>query len=335
MIEVQNLTRVFRTYKKQPGFWGGVKGIFRREFEETAAAKDISFSIREGEFVGFLGPNGAGKTTTLKMLSGLIYPTSGSARVAGFDPTKRENAYRRLFALVLGQKNQLWWDLPAIESFNLLRAIYAIPEPQFKATLDELVTLLDVGKKLNVMVRELSLGERMKMELIAALLHRPRVLFLDEPTIGLDVVSQKAVRQFLRDYNRRYRVTILLTSHYMADIKELCERVIVIHKGLKIYDGALDRLESSGGARQKTITFIPAVNGEQQKNGGFPESWQARHATSTTRAEDGKFTLRVPSDQVVVVSQEILSTGPVADITIEDIPLEDVIAELFATTDAR
>jgi ABC-2 type transport system ATP-binding protein len=331
MIEVTNLTRVFRTYKKQPGFWGGVKGLFNREFEETAAAKDISFSINEGEFVGFLGPNGAGKTTTLKMLSGLIFPTSGTARVAGFDPTKRENAYRRLFALVLGQKNQLWWDLPAIESFNLLRAIYAIPEEQFKATLDELTTLLDIGKKLNVMVRELSLGERMKMELIAALLHRPRVLFLDEPTIGLDVVSQKAVRQFLRDYNKRHRVTILLTSHYMADIKELCERVIVIHKGKKIYDGALDRLESSGGARKKIITFLPAsgtaANGS---NGGFPDTWQSRHAAITTRTDDGKFTLRVPGENVVEVSQEILSTGPVADITIEDVPLEDVIAELFS-----
>jgi ABC-2 type transport system ATP-binding protein len=332
MIEVQHLTRIFRTYKKQPGFWGGVKGLFKREFEETAAAKDISFSIAEGEFVGFLGPNGAGKTTTLKMLSGLIYPTSGSARVAGFDPTKRENAYRRLFALVLGQKNQLWWDLPAIESFNLLRAIYAIPEAQFKATLDELVTLLDVGKKLNVMVRELSLGERMKMELIAALLHRPRVLFLDEPTIGLDVVSQKAVRQFLRDYNRKYRVTILLTSHYMADIKELCERVIVIHKGVKIYDGALDRLETSGGARKKVITFLPAANDQSARNGGFPDTWRSRHASTTTRTDDGKFTLQVSSDNVVEVSQEILSTGPVADITIEDIPLEDVIAELFSTT---
>ena len=325
MIEVRELTRVFRTYKKRPGFWGGVTGLFHREFEETAAAKDVSFSISEGEFVGFLGPNGAGKTTTLKMLSGLIYPTSGSARVAGFDPTKRENAYRRLFALVLGQKNQLWWDLPAIESFNLLRAIYAIPEAQFKATLDELVQLLDVGRKLNVMVRELSLGERMKMELIAALLHRPRVLFLDEPTIGLDVVSQKAVRQFLRDYNRRHRVTILLTSHYMADIKELCERVIVIHKGTKIYDGALGRLEASGGARKKIITFIPAATA----NAAFPESWQSRHAAQTTRTEDGKFTLRVPNDAVVTVSQEILSTGPVADITIEEVPLEDVIAELF------
>jgi ABC-2 type transport system ATP-binding protein len=172
-------------------------------------------------------------------------------------------------------------------------------------------------------------------EIAASLLHAPRVLFLDEPTIGLDVVSQKAVRQFLRDYNRKHRVTILLTSHYMADIKELCERVIVIHKGTKIYDGALGRLEASGGARQKTITFVPAVGGGPQKNGGFPETWQARHASSTTRADDGKFTLRVPSDQVVAVSQEILSTGPVADITIEDIPLEDVIAELFTTTDAR
>ena len=329
MIEVRNLTRVFRTYKKQPGFWGGVKGLFRRDFEETAAAKDISFDIAEGEFVGFLGPNGAGKTTTLKMLSGLIYPTSGTARVAGFDPTKRENAYRRIFALVLGQKNQLWWDLPAIESFNLLRAIYGLPADQFKASLDELVTLLDVGKKLNVMVRELSLGERMKMELIAALIHRPRVLFLDEPTIGLDVVSQKAVRQFLRDYNRKHRVTILLTSHYMADIKELCERVIVIHKGSKIYDGALDRLEHAGGARQKIITFLPAL-AEGASAGAFPDTWQSRHGT-TTRADDGKFTLRVPVEQVVAVSQEILSTGPVADITIEDVPLEDVIAELFTS----
>ncbi|PTX92534.1 ABC transporter ATP-binding protein [Opitutus sp. ER46] len=325
MIEVEHLTRVFRTYRKKPGFWGGVRGLIRREFEEIRAADDISFRIGEGEFVGFLGPNGAGKTTTLKMLSGLIYPTSGSARVAGYDPTRRENAYRRIFALVLGQKNQLWWDLPAIESFHLLRAIYALPQDEFKTTLDELVALLDVGKKLNVMVRELSLGERMKMELIAALLHRPRVLFLDEPTIGLDVVSQKAVRHFLRDYNRRRRVTILLTSHYMADIKELCERVVVIDHGRKIYDGALDRLESSGGARRKTITFVPATTAGA---GSFPDAWQSRYA-ATTRTEDGKFTLRVPAEHVVAVSQEILSTGPVADITIEEIPLEEVIAELF------
>jgi ABC-2 type transport system ATP-binding protein len=321
MIEVAHLTRIFRTYKKQPGFWGGVKGLFNRQFEETAAAKDVSFSIAEGEFVGFLGPNGAGKTTTLKMLSGLIFPTSGTARVAGFDPTKRENAYRRIFALVLGQKNQLWWDLPAIESFALLRAIYALDEAAYKATLDELVQLLGVSEKLNVMVRELSLGERMKMELIAALIHRPKVLFLDEPTIGLDVVSQRAVRLFLRDYNRRHRVTIILTSHYMADIKELCERVIVIHKGSKIYDGSLDRLEAGSDSKKKIVRFVP-------KDAGFPETWRSRFG-DTVRGHDGTFTLRVPSDDVVAVAQEVLATGPVADITIEDVPLEDIIAELF------
>ena len=321
MIEVENLTRVFRTYKKQPGFWGGVKGLFRREFEEVRAADNISFSIREGEFVGFLGPNGAGKTTTLKMLSGLIYPTSGRARVAGFDPTKRENAYRRIFALVLGQKNQLWWDLPAIESFLLLRHIYGLDAAQYQQTLDELIKLLDVGHKLNVMVRELSLGERMKMELIAALLHRPRVLFLDEPTIGLDVVSQKAVRSFLRDYNRRHHTTILLTSHYMADIKALCERVIVIHKGRKIHDGDIGRLDATG-SRQKIIKFRP-VDGVLSPGAFDPQFGKAEPAAN------GEYVLHVPGDQAVAVSQQILAAGPVADITIEDVPLEDIIAELF------
>ena len=323
MIEVHNLTRVFRTYKKLPGFWGGVKGLFHRTYDETAAAKDITFSIAEGEFVGFLGPNGAGKTTTLKMLSGLIFPTSGTARVAGFDPTKRENAYRRIFALVLGQKNQLWWDLPAIESFSLLKAIYNLEAADYRRTLDELVELLAVKDKLNVMVRELSLGERMKMELIAALIHRPKVLFLDEPTIGLDVVSQRAVREFLRDYNRRHKVTIILTSHYMADIKELCERVIVIHKGSKIYDGALDRLESGSDSRKKIVRFEP-------KDAAFGAAWRSRYG-DTVRDSDGSFTLRVSSDDIVAVAQEVLATGSVADITIEDVPLEDIIAELFKT----
>jgi len=320
MIEVENLTRIFRTYKKKPGFWGGVKGLFHREFEELAAAKDISFTIAEGEFVGFLGPNGAGKTTTLKMLSGLIYPTSGHATVAGYNPSKRETAYRRIFALVMGQKNQLWWDLPAQESFLLLRHIYGLPAAQYKETLDELVTLLGVSEKLYVMVRELSLGERMKMELIAALLHRPRVLFLDEPTIGLDVVSQKAVRSFLREHNRKHRTTILLTSHYMADIQALCERVIVIDKGRKIYDGGLDRLESVGG-RKKIIKFRPETL-------PFPALADLGEGKSTV-ADDGEITLQVPSDQVVAVSQRILAAGPVADITIEDVPLEDLIAALF------
>ncbi len=321
MIEVENLTRVFRTYKKKPGFWGGVQGLFHREFEETRAADHISFSIKEGEFVGFLGPNGAGKTTTLKMLSGLIYPTSGRASVAGFDPSKRENEYRRLFAIVLGQKNQLWWDLPAIESFYLLRAIYGLEQKAYQATLDELVTLLGVGAKLNVMVRELSLGERMKMELIAALLHRPRVLFLDEPTIGLDVVSQKAVREFLRDYNRRYKTTILLTSHYMADITSLCERVIVIDRGKKIYDGDLDRI-TGAGAQQRIIKFKP-------REAALPLGWQPAHGTAKV-CDDGEMLLHVPSEQVVAVCQQILGLGQVDDLTIQDVPLEDIITELFS-----
>lgn len=321
MIEVENLTRVFRTYKKKPGFWGGVTGLFKRDFEETRAADQVSFSIREGEFVGFLGPNGAGKTTTLKMLSGLIYPTSGRARVAGFDPSKRENTYRRLFALVLGQKNQLWWDLPALESFYLLRAIYGLDQKEYQQTLDELVALLGVGHKLNVQVRELSLGERMKMELIAALLHRPRVLFLDEPTIGLDVVSQKNVRDFLRSYNRQHKTTILLTSHYMADISQLCERVIVIDHGKKIYDGELARI-AGAGARQRIIKFKP-------RDGAFPADWKPAAGEAKT-CDDGEILLHVPSEQVTAVCQQILQQGAVDDITIQDVPLEDIISDIFS-----
>lgn len=320
MIEVEHLTRAFRTYKKQPGFWGGVKGLVKREFEEVVAANDISFTIGEGELVGFLGPNGAGKTTTLKMLAGLIFPTSGRARVAGFDPTKRQNEYRRLFALVLGQKNQLWWDLPALESFNLLRHIYALPKAQYQETLDELVQLLDVGAKLQTMVRELSLGERMKMELIAALLHRPRVLFLDEPTIGLDVVSQRAVRKFIADYNRRHKVTILLTSHYMADIKELCERVIVIHKGRKIHDGAIDSLDAAG-SRQRIIRFRP-------RTADWPADWKP--LAGTVAREEAELVVHTPSERVVEVMQQILAAGAVEDVTIQEVPLEDIIADLFS-----
>jgi ABC-2 type transport system ATP-binding protein len=319
VIEATNLTRVFRTYKKRPGFWGGVRGLFKRDFEEVEAAKDITFSIKEGEFVGFLGPNGAGKTIVLKMLSGLIHPTSGDVTVAGFVPRERRNEYRRIFSLVLGQKNQLWWDLPASESFSLLRHIYGIPKDLFDQRLEELTTLLTVTEKLDVMVRELSLGERMKMELIAALLHGPRVVFLDEPTIGLDVVSQRTVRQFLREYNQRHRTTILLTSHYMADIKELCERVIVVHKGQKIYDGDLDRLDA--GPSRKIIRFRPAVDQPIEK-------WDTLGATH--KPGDPRISLEVDTDRVVTVCQEILAKGGVEDFTVEEVPLEDIIHDLFS-----
>lgn len=324
MIEVHNLSRVFRTYKKRPGFWGGVAGLFNRKYEETWAARDISFTIGEGEFVGFLGPNGAGKTTTLKMLAGLIYPTHGSARIAGFDPSRRENAYRRIFSLVLGQKNQLWWDLPANESFTLLRHIYDLPAKDYRETLDELVSLLGVADKLAVMVRELSLGERMKMELIAALLHKPRILFLDEPTIGLDIVSQKAVRNFLRQYNQKHKVTILLTSHYMADIEELCARVIIIHKGSKVYDGPLSRLDGDRTAKARQVTFLP------QDPTAFPAGWKSAYGETSRNADSGKITVNVGAEALMRAIQEIMSVSAVADITIEEEPLENIIGKFFS-----
>src|SRR5947208_3043419 len=241
-IETRELTKVYRTYKKAPGIWGALKGLGRRRYDETRAADGVSFSIEEGEFVGFLGPNGAGKTTVLKMLSGLLNPTSGSARVLGFTPWERRDEMKRQFALLMGQKNALWWDLPARESLELNRAIYGIERGAFTRVVGEMTELLDVKEKLDVMVRELSLGERMKMELIAALLHSPRVLFLDEPTIGLDVTSQKKVREFLRHYNRERRIVTMLTSHYMQDIEELCARVIIIDSGRIFFDGPLSAI---------------------------------------------------------------------------------------------
>src|SRR5882762_5622459 len=241
-IQVNGLTKAFQTYKKQPGFKGAIRGLFHRQYEQTFAVKDVSFQVEPGELVGFLGPNGAGKTTTLKMLAGLLYPTSGAARVLDYVPWAREDGYRRQFALLLGQKNQLWWDLPARESLELNAKIYGIPAETLERTVAEMTELLGVRDKLNVSVRELSLGERTKMELIASLLHQPKVLLLDEPTIGLDVTSQKTVREFLREHNAEHKTTILLTSHYMADIQELCERVIIIDHGTIFFDGRLEEI---------------------------------------------------------------------------------------------
>src|SRR6188768_340357 len=255
-IETHGLTKVYRTYKKAPGLWGAIKGLGRREYEEVRAASDVTFSIEEGEFVGFLGPNGAGKTTVLKMLSGLLNPSAGEARVLGFVPWQRRNEMKRQFALLMGQKNALWWDLPAQESLELNRAIYGIDRRRFKNVVGGLSDLLEVRDKMNVMVRELSLGERMKMELISALIHEPRVLFLDEPTIGLDVVSQKRVREFLRVYNREHKIVTMLTSHYMQDIQELCHRVIIIDHGKIFFDGPLNNIiDRFSGSKILSLTF--------------------------------------------------------------------------------
>src|SRR5271165_1488899 len=239
IIEAVGLTKTYRVALKKEGVLGALRGLVRRQYKAVHAVVDVSFSIEPGEMVAFLGPNGAGKTTTLKMLSGLIYPTSGAACVLGFTPWERKDAFRRRFALVMGQKNQLWWDLPAADSFRLHQEIYSLPLAEFERTLGELTEMFEVKELTRQPVRELSLGERMKMELIAALLHRPQLLLLDEPTIGLDVVAQGIIQRCLKEYNAQRGVTMLLTSHYMRDVEALCNRVLVITHGRLVYDGPL------------------------------------------------------------------------------------------------
>ena len=321
VIEVNGLTKTFRTYKKSPGFSGAVKGLFRRQYEQTVAVNEVSFQIQPGELVGFLGPNGAGKTTTLKMLAGLLYPTAGTAKVLGHTPWERHDDYRRQFALVMGQKNQLWWDLPARESLELNAKIYGIPPDRFGRTVGELTELLGVKDKLNVSVRELSLGERMKMELIASLLHQPKVLFLDEPTIGLDVISQKTVREFIRRHNAEQKTTILLTSHYMADIQELCERVIIIDHGKLFFDGKLNEIVDRF-ADFKLVTI-------QCENAGQHSPEKLARYGEVTEKSDTAITFKVKRDRVIAVCKALLDEFSVSDIDIQEVPIEDVIRQIF------
>ena len=321
LIEVDQLSKSYRTFKKSPGFWGSVKGLIRRRYEVSKAVDSVSFAIESGESVGFLGPNGAGKTTTLKMLSGLLYPTSGSARVMGYVPWERRDGYRRQFSLLLGQKNQLWWDLPAFESLQLNAKIYGLKKDDFKRTVDQLSGLLDIRSKLRVMVRELSLGERMKFEMIASLLHHPKLLLLDEPTIGLDVVSQKTVREFLGDYNQRHGTTMILTSHYMADIQALCERVILIDHGQITFDGELSEVvDRFADHKLVTIQWDGAINREAEWFAGFGEVIQL---------EDARVQLKVPRNQVIPSCKQLLDQLPVTDIDIKETPIEDVIGKAF------
>ncbi len=322
VIEVQGLTKTYRTYKKAPGFKGAVKGLWKRDYETTTAAKDITFNVSEGELVGFLGPNGAGKTTTLKMLAGLLYPTGGAARVLGYVPWERKDGYRRQFALLLGQKNQLWWDLPARESLELNSKIYGLDPAATERSVAEMTEMLDVKDKLNVMVRELSLGERMKMELIASLLHQPKVLFLDEPTIGLDVISQKTVRNFLREHNARRKTTILLTSHYMADIEELCQRVIIIDEGSIFFDGKLSQIIDRF-ADSKLLTF--QIEPDRPVNRALLDE-----CGTVLEQKPTQIKLKVKRDRVIPVCKQLLDALPVTDIDIQEVPIEDIIRQLFA-----
>jgi ABC-2 type transport system ATP-binding protein len=321
-IEVSRLTKAFRTYKKQPGFAGAVKGLFHRQYEQTLAVNEVSFKIEPGELVGFLGPNGAGKTTTLKMLAGLLYPTSGQAKVLGHTPWERHDDYRRQFALVLGQKNQLWWDLPARESLELNAKIYGIPADRFNKIVGELTELLGVQDKLNVNVRELSLGERMKMELIASLLHQPKILFLDEPTIGLDVTSQKTVRDFIRRHNAEQKTTIILTSHYMADIQELCDRVIIIDHGKIFFDGKLGEIVDRF-ADFKLVTI-------QCGNADAQPAEKLSHYGEVVEKSPTSIKLKIKRDRVITACKALLDELPVSDIDIQEVPIEDVIRQIFA-----
>ena len=322
VIEVSNLTKSFRTYKKTPGFAGAVRGLFHRQYEQTLAVNDVSFKIEPGELVGFLGPNGAGKTTTLNMLAGLLHPTSGAAKVLGFTPWERADGYRRQFALLLGQKNQLWWDLPARESLELNAKIYGIPTDRFERTVADMSEMLTVRDKLNVSVRELSLGERMKMELIASLLHEPKVLFLDEPTIGLDVTSQKTVRDFIRRHNAERQTTILLTSHYMADIQELCERVIIIDHGKAFFDGKLSEIVDRF-ADFKLVTI------QCEKADEHPAESLARYGEVVETTPEA-IKLKVKRDRVIPACKALLDDLAVKDIDIQEVPIEDVIRQIFA-----
>ncbi len=319
VVETHKLTRTFRTYKKKEGLKGSVVGLFKRSYSEKKAAYDLDISIEEGEVVAFLGPNGAGKTTTLKMLSGLMHPTSGDAQVLGYQPWKREYAFLKQIALVMGQRNQLWWDLPAIESFNLQRDIYEVPTALYRQRRDELVELLDLSKVMNTPVRKLSLGERMKCEMVAALLHHPKVLLLDEPTIGLDVVMQKKIRGFIKDYNRQYGATIMLTSHYMDDVVALAQRTLIINHGRLVYDGSLKALiERYAPNKVLKVSFAgPVTSAELTRLGQLLEH------------ENGVARIQVPRDAVAERSGALFQRFPVADLSIEEPQLDDIIHDLF------
>jgi len=319
VITVKNLKKHFQVHKKEPGLLGSVKSLIKREYETVKAVDNISFTINEGELVGFIGPNGAGKTTTLKCLSGLLYPNSGLVEVLGYIPWDRKPEFQKQFALVMGQKNQLWWDLPAMETFILNKEIYEISEEKYKKTVGELIRLLEVEDILKVQVRKLSLGQRMKCELIAALLHSPKVLFLDEPTIGLDVVMQKKMRDFIKEYNRRYKATIILTSHYMGDVKELCQRVVIIDKGKIVFDGKLEEIIKKF-ADHKLISVVLAKEIDPKK---------LEEVAEIKEFDYPRVMISVKRKDVPAVAAEILDKLPVADLNIEEPPIEEIIRELF------
>ncbi len=325
MIRVRALRKHFDVHERAPGMAAAFRSLFQRKTKTVMAVDGIDLDIAPGERVGFLGPNGAGKTTTLKVLSGLLHPTSGEVRVDGHEPRRREDAFLKKIMLVLGQKQQLLWDLPPAETFELNRAVYDVPRAEYAATLRELSDLLELGDLVKQPARTLSLGERMKCELVAALIHRPRVLFLDEPTIGLDVSMQAAVRDFVKRYNERNGATLILTSHYMEDVAQLCPRVVVIDRGKLVYDGSLEALvERTRPDKRVVLRFSRPVGADELASLGNVVSHDA-----------GQSVLQVPKDSVNSVVGRALAQLPVSDLTVESAPLEEVMSELFARSRAR
>jgi ABC-2 type transport system ATP-binding protein len=323
VISVRNLRKTYMVPEREAGAWAAIRGLVLRHTREVVAVDGVTFSVAPGEIVGFLGPNGAGKTTTLKMLSGLLFPTSGEVRVSGYIPSKRHPDLLRQITLVMGQRSQLSWDIPTLDSFELNRAIYDIPAQQYYQTRNELIDLLDLGDLVRKPVRNLSLGERMKCEIAIALLHRPRVLYLDEPTLGLDVTMQRRIRSFIAEYNRRYEGTVLLTSHYMADVEALCQRVIVIHRGTLLFDGQLSSLVERFSPHKTIVVDLDAFSGDLAGYG------------DVVSEEDGRVTLRVPKADTARVTARLLADLPVIDLTVEEPPIEDVIEHVFTRENVR
>ena len=322
VISVKHLKKYYRVHQKEPGLIGSVKSLVHRQYYDVKGVNDISFSIKEGELVGFIGPNGAGKTTTLKVLSGLLYPTVGEVKVLGYTPWDRKPEFQKQFSLVMGQKNQLWWDLPALDSFILNREIYEVPKKQFTEVLDRLVEMLDLEDVVKIQVRKLSLGQRMKCELVAALLHSPKVLFLDEPTIGLDVVMQKKIRDFIKDYNQKYQASIILTSHNMDDVKELCQRIIIIDHGQIFFDGQLKEIvKKYGGYKVLEVVF-----GDSVKRQDLAKIKQIK----INEFDPPKVVLTTKRQFVNQIAAKLLNDFPVLDLNIAEPAIEDIIRKIFS-----
>lgn len=319
IINVKNLSRDFEYYEKEVGLKGSIKNLFKRQKNIRHAVKDISFEIEQGEIVGFLGPNGAGKTTTLKMLSGILNPTSGMATIDGYIPWERKNEFKRNFTFVAGQKSQLWNDLPASESLYLNKCLYEIKDDEYNKRVNELTELFEVKHLLKVQVRRLSLGERMKMELISALIHKPKIIFLDEPTIGLDIIAQRNIREFLKEYNRSTNTTMILTSHYMRDIEDLCNRTIIINEGEKVYDGSLDDIRALYNTNKYLIlTFENEVSSEKLSSYG-----------KIIEESKGKATIEISKNNFAEISHKILTELQIIDFAVEETPIEQSMALIF------